>query len=230
MKYILRIIDFETTGLPTEDNEHSVCEFAFVDVCAETREVLQSHGQLVKPTTDMDIEAQATHHISPEQAQSGLPWEKAEQILLRESVTDQTVIIYVAHNADYEKKFFNPDGAKWIDTYKVALRFYPDAPRHTNQVMKYYLGIADRPEHHPPHRALPDCVVTADVLLAMAQLASFNEMIHVSKQPPYLTRIAFGKHRGEKFEDLPHDYLKWLSGQSDMDEGVQAAVQRVLGY
>jgi exodeoxyribonuclease X len=228
MKYILRIIDFETTGLPDEDNEHSVCEFAFVDICAQTKALEKAHGQLVKPTTGMDIEAQATHHISPEEAQAGLPWESAKNILENESKTPETIIIYVAHNADYEKNFFNPDGAKWVDTYKVALKLYPDAPRHTNQVLKYYLGIDNKPDHHPPHRALPDCMVTADVLLMMSKEMSFNDMIQVSKQPPYLTRIAFGKHRGEKFEDLPRDYLEWLSKQSDLDEGVNAAIKRVL--
>ena len=230
MRYILRVIDFETTGIPDDDREHSVCEFGFVDVCAETKEILKAHGQLVRPTTEMDIQARATHHIDPNEAiEKGLPWDNAHNILERESNGDDTTIIFVAHNADFEKQFFNPDGAKWIDTYKVALKLLPDAPAHNNQFLKYFLGIQDKPEHHPPHRALPDCHVTAQVLLRLAdESATFNEMIHISKQPPYLTRIGFGKHKGEKFDDLPYDYCQWLSRQTDMDEGVKCAVQRRL--
>lgn len=228
MKYILRVIDFETTGIPDDDNEHSVCEFGFVDVCAESKELLKQHGQLASPTTDMDVQARATHHIDPKEAMTGLPWGNAEKILTHESATPETTIIYVAHNADFEKKFFDPENAMWIDTYKVALVLYPDAPGHSNQVLKYYLGVEDKPEHHPPHRALPDCMVTAEILLKMAELKTFNEMIQISKQPAYLTKIGFGKHRGEKFEDLPKDYLQWISRQHDMDAAVVAAANRYL--
>jgi len=126
------------------------------------------------------------------------------------------------------KSFFDPDGSRWIDTWKCALRLYPDAPRHTNQVLKYYLGISDNELHHPPHRALPDCYVTAEILKIMLEQKSVEDMIRVSNEPPYLTKIGFGKHAGEKFKDLPASYLDWLSKQ-DMDEGVMAAVKRVKG-
>lgn len=225
MTYILRTIDFETTGIPTDDVEHSVCEFGFVDMDAETKEVLKAHDALVVPTTEMDIEAQAVHHITFKQACGGFPWDNAHDILLRESASDENTIIYVAHNADYEKQFFKPEGARWIDTYKVALVLYPDAPRHTNQVLKYYLEIEDAPHHHPPHRALPDCHVTTEILKKMSEKMTFNEMIHISKQPPYLTKIAFGKHEGTRFEDLPYDYCQWVLKQ-DFDEGVKAGAQR----
>lgn len=227
MKYILRVTDFETTGIPKEGERHSVIEAAYVDVCAEKKAILGEYSTFVIPTTDMDVKARATHHIDPRQAtQDGVQWGEAHRAL--ESAPEDTALIWVAHNADFEKQFFNPDGSLWIDTYKVALVLYPDAPAHSNQVLKYYLGIEDRPEHHPPHRALPDCRVTAEILLAMAGQKTFNEMIRISKELPYLTKIGFGKHRGEKFADLPKDYLRWIAGQKDMDAAVIAAAIRTL--
>lgn len=227
MKYILRIIDFETTGIPDDDEMHSVVEAACVEMNADTEAYHGTYETLVIPTTDMCIKALATHHIPAEKARNeGVEWYDAECRLMRRA--DDQVIIYVAHNADFEKQFFNPKGALWIDTYKVALYLYPDAPAHNNQVLKYYLGIDDLGAYHPPHRALPDCRLTTDILMIMSESMTFNEMIQITKQPPYLTKIGFGKHRGEKFEDLPYDYLQWLSRQDDMDEGVKAAVQRVM--
>lgn len=228
MKYILRIIDFETTGIPDEETSHSVVEAAWIDYDASSKEFIVEHGCLVKPETPMDIKAQAIHHISYDEAmEKGEKWEFVEADM--EAHTGDETLIYVAHNAEFEQKFFSPPDAKWIDTYKVALKLFQDAPSHSNQVLKYYLGIADKPEHHPPHRALPDCKVTAEILFEMAKMLKFNDMIKISKEPPYLTKIGFGKHKGERFEDLPRDYLEWLSKQDDMDEGVKAAVGRVLG-
>lgn len=175
----------------------------------------------------MDIEALAVHHISEEKAQKeGLDWEAAKTRLI--SSPENTRLIYIAHNADYEKQFFNPEKSLWIDTYKVALKIYTESPRHSNQVLKYYLGIEDHESHHPPHRALPDCIVTAEILLKMMCNMSCNEMRKISLEPPYLTKISFGKHAGEKFENLPKDYLEWLSGQKNMDLGVISAAKRVL--
>lgn len=228
-EYILRVIDFETTGIPSDDNKHSLIEAAYVDINAgsKAKEIKRFYGSLVVPTTDMDIEALATHHITVKEAtEKGVECGYALGSL--QSHLENEDLTYVAHNAKFEQQFFNPDNSKWIDTYKIALKLYPDSPRHTNQVLKYYLGVEDQLEHHPPHRALPDCYVTAEILRVMSEKISFNEMIQISKEPPYLTKIGFGKHRGEKFEDLPQDYLHWLSRQLDMDDGVKAAVERVL--
>lgn len=222
----LRVIDFETTGIPENGIEHSVVEAAFVDVDAEMKIIRPiDFSMIVAPTTEMDICALATHHISEDEAKCGVEWSFAQERLLS---IDIDKIIFVAHNADFEKQFFDPEGYDWIDTYKVALKLYPDAPRHTNQVLKYYLGIEDAEHHHPPHRALPDCYVTAEILIEMLDFVSVEEMIEISKQPPYLTKINFGKHKGSRFEDLPQGYLSWLVRQDDMNEGVKAAANRVL--
>jgi len=218
----LRVIDFETTGIPDDENEHSVCEAAYVDVDADGNHT--DYQTLVKPTTEMSIEARAVHHISDDEiAANGMDW-----VDVCCDLAEGDNVVYVAHNADFEKEFFNPKGSNWIDTWKCALKLYPNAPRHTNQVLKYFLEIDDCEEHHPPHRALPDCYVTAEILVKMLGKVSVEDMIRVSNEPPYLTKIGFGKHRGKKFKDLPPSYLDWLSTQ-DMDEGVMAAVKRVRG-
>lgn len=227
MKYILRIVDFETTGIPSADEMHSVIESAYVDICAERKTIVKKSSFLVIPTTETTVQSRAVHHIDPDLAmREGVSWEDAENAL--KDIPSDTTVVYVAHNADFEKKFFNPENSTWIDTYKVALVVYPDAPGHSNQVLKYYLDIKDAADHHPPHRALPDCNVTTEILLKMSEKKTFNEMVKISREPAYLTKITFGKHRGQKFEDLPKNYLQWISGQKDMDAAVIAAAKRCL--
>jgi exodeoxyribonuclease X len=75
---------------------------------------------------------------------------------------------------------------------------------------------------------LPDCRVTAEILFEMSKIVKFNEMIRISKEPPYLIKIGFGKYKGQRFENLPEDYLDWLLKQDDLDEGVKAAANRIL--
>ena len=61
----------------------------------------------------------------------------------------------------------------------------------------------------------------------MSEKLTFKEMVEISKNPPYLTTIKFGKHYGKKFTEAPQDYLEWIL-RSDMEEGVKLAAQRAL--
>lgn len=217
---IIRVIDFETTDLPPDA---SVCEIGFVDVFDKA---VAGWGQsLVFPRTEMSLKARATHHITDEEINgSGMSWEGAREML----TVPIGPCVYAAHNADFEKAFFNPLGSRWIDTYKVALRLWPDAPSHSNQVLRYYLNLDVGGQAMPPHRALPDAWVTAHILLAVDESdASVEQMITWSDEPAYLTKVPFGKHFGEKFSDVPTDYLRWVVKQ-DMDEAVLAAAHREL--
>lgn len=55
-----------------------------------------------------------------------------------------------------------------------------------------------------------------------------KEMVKWSAEVPYLTKIGFGKHFGQRYEDVPRSYLSWILGQADMDPAVHAAARRVL--
>jgi len=55
-----------------------------------------------------------------------------------------------------------------------------------------------------------------------------NKMMEISSKPVLLSRMFFGKHKGELFRDIPVDYLKWLSGQDDLDEDMRFTVGNYL--
>ncbi len=59
-------------------------------------------------------------------------------------------------------------------------------------------------------------------------IASLRQMIEWTTEPPYLTKFSFGKYFGQKFEDVPRDYLQWVVNQPGFDPGTLAACRRVL--
>jgi exodeoxyribonuclease X len=129
--------------------------------------------------------------------------------------------VLVAHNCEFEQRFisgFASNGLPWICTHKTALRVWPDAPRHSNQVLRYWRGLVlDEALAMPPHRAGPDAWVTAHLLAELLEGASAEEMIEWASQPGKLPNITFGKHKGTRWPDVPTDYLHWMTRQKDMN-------------
>ena len=133
----------------------------------------------------------------------------------------ETPDVLVAHNCEFERQFITEaatDRLPWICTYKAALRVWPEAPRHTNQVLRYWRGLNfDLELAMPPHRAGPDAWVTAHLLVELLQAASIEQMIQWTQEPKLMPNIPFGKHRGLSWAEAPLDYLQWMTRQNDMD-------------
>jgi exodeoxyribonuclease X len=210
---LLRVLDFETTGMPPDA---AVCEIGWTDVRTyddEPAEVGDPVGMLVNPNRPMPPEARAVHHISDADLAGAPPIEKGFIALNHKDVD-----IFVAHHAAFEREFFTGGGKPWICTLKVARRIWPECPSHSNQCLRYWLGLElDDALAMPPHRAAPDSFVTAHILLQMIRHASFKQMIEWTSQPSLLPKVNFGKYRGQPWPDLPGDYLSWLVNKSDMD-------------
>lgn len=199
---IFRVLDFETTGLPPDAQ---VIEAAYVDVTGAGRVLRPGWSALVKPTIPINVEARAVHHISDTDAAKGVSWEEASGRL------ERGADVFVSHNVDFERVFFDWCGARWIDTYRCALRLWPEAPRHSNQVLRYYLNGCDPGKvGMPPHRALPDCRVTALVLARCLVLADVAQLEVWTAEPPLLSRVPMGLHRTKRWSAVPTDYLLWV--------------------
>lgn len=225
MKTLFRVVDFETTGVNTEDEKHAICEIGWCDVRlidGNWRVDDVARSMLINPGRPMPVPAMAIHHITDEEL-SGAPDQPAGFRLLMNGM-DADASAFVAHNADFEREFFSGGNVPWICTYKSALRIWPDAPSHSNQVLRYHLNLGlDHEKAMPPHRAGPDAFVTAWILSEiLASGADPDELIRWSDGPALLPKINFGKHRGEKWEDVPLDYLRWIAEKSDMGRDAKA--------
>lgn len=220
------VTDTETTGVEQEDQ---VVELA-ICVLGGSR-----WSSLVKPSCPVSHEARAAHHITDAELQTA--WTMAE-ILERRGLPEyghlperdacatepdwrREDVVFVAHNADFDRKMLLQSGVpedvlptRTICTWRCALHLFPDAPRHSNQVLRYYLGLIVPKLNAPPHRAMPDAVVTTVLLARMLKECSAEMLLELTTQPALLSRITFGKYRGMRWRDLDPGYLNWILGQN----------------
>lgn len=213
----IRVIDYETTGTP-DDQGAEIIEAGSYDLTQSEAGDWRIHRPvrwLVRPTGPIPPQARAVHHISDA--------EVADAPALRDVIDDilDGSPICAAHNAQFEAHF-TPYGLTWICTYKCARVVWPDAPGHSNQCLRYWLGIDDEEGFEadrsmPPHRALPDAYVTAHLLRRLLAERPVEELITISKYPALLKVMNFGKHKGTTFADAPTDYLEWIRDKSDLD-------------
>lgn len=171
----LRVIDLETTGAHPTGSE--IIEFGSVDVVnnAGTWQIDPVFSTLFKPTHPLTPETQAVHHLMDEDFPPDLPHVTPE--LLRQHVKRKPEPDYlVAHHVAFERHFLGPHisgDLPWICTLHCAQKLWPEAPRHTNQVLRYWLRLPlDRKMASPAHRAGPDAYVTAHILKMQLALAT----------------------------------------------------------
>lgn len=224
---LFRSVDLETSAM--EGGE--VVEIGWTDVFfdTESREcgVADPKSKLFGITRPMAPGAQGTHHITPEQL-DGLPPCTPQD--LREVIAG--VDFLIAHNCAYEQAFFTPEvvgEARWLCTFKGALRAWREAPEHNLQALKYWRGLKLDPALAlPAHRAGPDAYVGAHIMAELVKTETVNDLVKWTKAPRYYRACPIGKHRGQAWSDIPHSYLTWMMSQAEMEFDLKAAARDEL--
>ena len=216
------VVDTETTGI--DPKTCKIVEAAFV-----------THGysweQYVNPGVTIPPEVSAVHHITDEDVAGASDWNTVRSEMSGK-LNNLGVTILCAHNAEFDASFLElgPD-VVWICTYKAALRQWPDAPSHKNEVLCYFLGVGSRGRKGRTgnsHSALFDAQQTAALLEELLKYQSLETLVQWTKEPKMFAKIAFGKHAGKKWADIDSGYLKWMCQQSDMDKDVVGCAAREL--
>lgn len=216
------VIDTETTGMGTEDQ--------IVEIGA-----VWSEGQdcfLIKPTVPINVEARATHHIT-DQMLANMPTAPTWRPKIEKFLT--TLGTPVFHNAEFDIRLIKQTWSELlvsphICTYRVALHLWPDAPRHSNQVLRYWLGLEPRVKTNlPPHRALADTAITAALLEKMLETVDLDRMIELTIMPVVLHRVRFGKHIDQLWSEVPKSYLQWILRDGNFDRDIVHTAQHYLG-
>lgn len=207
------VIDVETNGLSSQTDK--IVEIAAV---WKSDDSYRHFSTLINPQQPIPPVVSALHHITDEDVANSP---------LIDGVIDRIPSgMLVAHNAKFDKSFL-PQFAErdWLCTYRCALHLYPDAPAHTNMVLRYWLGLSpDVRSAGAPHRALYDAIVTTKLLERMLEGHTLQELFHLQNKPALLHHAKFGKHRGELWKNIPHSYMQWILGQkgeSTFDDDVR---------
>lgn len=216
--HLIRVIDLEATGFPPDA---APIEIGAVDVSAGDLQptTLSIFGSdLIHTERAIPPEASAVHHIVADDILGAPTWENVLPRYLQMGEPD----VFAAHNAKFERAFITDaltGGRPWICTWKCALRLWPDAPGHSNQVLRYWRNPPglERDVAYLAHRALPDAYVTAHLLVAMLEQASVEQLIAWSAEPALLARIPFGDFRGSPWSACDVGFLHWVL-RRDFDE------------
>jgi exodeoxyribonuclease X len=240
----IRVVDIEATGFDPAEHapvEVGVCDLApSFDLLGEpdwSQSSLRNGwgGSLLNPKRTIPPETSAIHHLIECDLVGAPDWEQG-LIAYVGGVTRP--IAFAAHSLKLERQWCTPDlvgDAPWIDTYKCALRAWPDAPGHGNQVLRYWLrplGI-DRHLASPAHRAGPDAYVTAFLLRDLLAQHPLHTLIQWSTEPAILIRVPFGKRpeeggsRGMKWSEVDDSLLYWTI-ERDFGEDILFTVEREI--
>jgi exodeoxyribonuclease X len=222
----IRVVDFETTGF--EPPEGVVIEVGLSDYDTESGQITNPVSWLCGADT-IPPENRAVHHIRLSEIKGCAPF-SAES--LAQGLREECQAV-AAHNMQFEQQWMGDHGVRTICTYKAALRVWPEAPSHANAALCYWLedqGLVTLNHDlcQPTHRAGPDAYITAHILKALfAAGATGRDMVEWTQKPKLMPRVTFGKHKGEKWPEIPASYLSWIVG-SDMDEDTKwNAVQEI---
>lgn len=222
----VRIVDFETSDMDGEVIEVGVCD-VFTD--GEGWQVGEPASWLCGIEGKISPTARAVHHISDDMI-AGLP--KFDPGAMWERARADGVRVVSAHNLSFEAKYWGDPGLPLLCSLKAARQAWPDAPGHSNGVLRYWLDETGQitPDHEktmPPHRAGPDTYVSAWIVKALLSVTTANQCVAWTKLPLLQPRIMFGKHKGE-WKDAPGDYLDWIVRKSDMDADTKWNAKREI--
>ena len=242
------VTDLETTGFDN-DPLAEIIEIACLEYPLLQGDLLESAGvpsgprwvnfvELVKPERPIPAVTSAVHHITDRTVRDACSIDDVARRLFY-ALPDDAIL--VAHTAKFEAHFLNPLAAangktlRWICTYKLACRLFPDAPTHSNAGLFYWLGIpASDPDywhsffsHEQLHRAKPDAIITQYLLEKMLEKVTLDEALKISAEPALQPRCGFSKeHKGKPWSEIDEGFLKWvLHPDRDFDEDTKFTAQ-----
>ena len=195
-------------------------------------------NELFNPGMPISIDAMTVHHITNEMVQGKPSFRGSDTWKQLQDLMKSDANVMVAHNAAFDVDMLKKEGIEprnVICTLKLARYFDKEGviPKYGLQYLRYYLGLNI---DAVPHTALGDILVLEALFNRINAKAvvefrddAVSKMIEVSKNPVLYRRMPFGKHKGLKMEEVPLDYLQWLTG-TDLEEDLRYTIEQYLNF
>jgi len=218
----LLFVDTETTGLDYRSVE--IIELAAGFATGPIADIL------IRPSIPLPEKVVELTHITDEMLAPESTLEESVEEIFEALHVDDPDIIYVAHNAKYDRNviLFNLmrlglekkdlpflDEDRWICTLKLAREYFKDkgAPNMRLDDLRKYLELPVDPEAQD-HRACGDvesCARFMEYLWENTEMPKdADTLIKECWQPRLVERFPFGKHKGKKLSQIPLEYYVWL--------------------
>lgn len=208
------ILDTETTGLDPQTDK--VVDISIIEV--SRRGIIPLFSTLINPERDIPPTASAVHHIT----QRDVVNQPTLKEVWEEIMNYLRGGVIVAHNVSFDRSMLPETGRPWICSLRLARHLWPDAPAHSNQVLRYWLGIDIDPGQI--HSSVADTLVTAEVFKrelsyyrTLYNDVNVEHLIDFVNSPIEIHIMPFGKHKGIQISNIPTDYMEWLLQQNDID-------------
>ena len=216
------ILDTETSGIKPPEYGSGVVDIAIASV-DEDFQVYWKVDSLIDPQCPISPEAMGVHHITPEMV-DGKP--NLEQFMREHYYPISDVDVVCGHRVGFDIGFvrdYLPEKYKVIDTLKLARSLWPNLDNHKLQTIRYTFGL----EAGSAHRAMGDVITTISLMRLIAEQhgTDVHGLLALMNAPLSLdSKIAFGKHRGERLRDLPINYVRWLVEKADIELDLREAL------
>lgn len=216
----ISIIDTETASL-----QGPVIEVGKIDI-NEYGNTLSTLECLVNPQTDIDIEAMVVHNITNEMVSEAPTFAD-----IKGKVDNSD--IYIAHNAQFDKRMLGFEDKQWICTLDLARTIFPNEKKHSNMYLFYSLGLyKDFTFEGTAHRALYDCHVTLALLKRMLQVTgkTIPELVLYKNELVGDKICQYKKYKGFAWKDIlviDKNYCRWCV-ENSLKKGTEQAVREWL--
>lgn len=163
----------------------------------------------------------------------------------------ETTEILIGHNISYDHKVLsykdlaNPIKVKLICTKELSQLAFQGDNIANNKLTTLFQHFY--PEHtailEQAHGAYQDCLMVymllAKILERLPKITEWEELVklcsqgkksyeELSKLNNVMETMPFGKHKGERFENIPKDYLRWLKKQDNLSPSLENAIKLQL--
>ncbi len=185
--------------------------------------------------------AMGVHHITEKMLEWKEVFEKSEDKEALNAILQEKIL--VAHNAKFDIWVL---WSVWIKipnsicTLKVAHYLFPDLENYKLQTLRYKFNL-ELDWDINPHDAMSDILVLeklfwkfykemSDRLGTIDSKEILDNMKNISSKPILLDTVTFWKHKWEKWNSVPKDYLDWILKKSDLrnDEDIAYTCKHYL--